>query len=122
MDPAMMATRSAWSLLLLSLLLWVSTGQAQTNEALAPLDLIQGGGTPAAIGPNALRVIGAKRCRLVVNPTLPALQPLRIAPSEVAQKNRMGCLSPADAIYSADGCPARLCGQTSGVLPLPAAH
>ena len=118
----MMVTRSAWSLMLLSLLLWGSTGRAQTNEALAPLDLIQGGGTPAAIGPNALRGIGAQRCPLVVNPTLTALKPLRIAPSEVAQKNRMGCLSPADAIYSADGCPSRLCGQTSGVLPLPAAQ
>ena len=122
MDPAMMATRSAFSLLLLSLLLGGSTGMAQTREALAPLELIKGGSTPAAIGPNALRGIGAQRCPLVVNPTLTALQPLRIAPSEVAQKNRMGCLSPADAIYSADGCPARLCGQTSGVLPLPAAH
>ncbi len=122
MDPVMMATRSAWLLLLLSQLLWGSTGQAQTNEARSPLDLIQGGGTPATIGTNALRVIGAKRCRLVVNPTLPALQPLRIAPSEVPQKNRMGCLSPGDAIYSADGCPSRLCGQTSGVLPLPAAQ
>ncbi len=118
----MMARERAWPLLLLSLTLLGTTVKAQSSTNFAPLELIQGGGTPAAIGQNALRVLEAKRCRLVVNPELPALQPLRIAPSAVAAKNRLGCLSPADAIYGADGCPTRLCSQTSGVLTLPAAQ
>ncbi len=119
MDLTMMASRRAWSLLLLSLSLAGTAAQAQSSGDMAPLDLIKGGGTPAAIGPNALQVIRAQPCPLVVSPQLPALQPLRIAPKDVAAKNRMGCLSPADAIYGADGCPARLCSKTSGVVPLP---
>jgi hypothetical protein len=31
----------------------------------------------------------------------------------------MGCLSPADAVYGADGCPLRLCGADAGVIQLP---
>lgn len=46
------------------------------------------------------------------------LQPERLPPSEVSAKNRLGCLSPADAIYGADGCPLRFCGADAGVLPL----
>lgn len=57
-------------------------------------------------------------CPLVVPPQLPALQPLRIDPSQVAAKNRRGCLSPADAIYGPDGCPQRLCGS-GGAFTLP---
>ena len=45
------------------------------------------------------------------------LQPARLAPSEVAAKNKLGCLSPADAVYGADGCPLRYCGADAGVLP-----
>jgi hypothetical protein len=57
-------------------------------------------------------------CPLVVPADLPALQPLRIAPSQVARKNRRGCLSPADAIYGPDGCPVKLCTK-SGAFDLP---
>ena len=45
-------------------------------------------------------------------------QPLRIQPNQVAQKNRMGCLSPVDAHYGPDGCPRVMCGAKRGVLPL----
>lgn len=56
-------------------------------------------------------------CPLIVPPQLPALQPIRIQPSQVAAKNRMGCLSAADAIYGPDGCPQRLCPASSGAFP-----
>ena len=36
-------------------------------------------------------------------------QPLRLTPSQVPLKNRLSCLSPADAVYGPDGCPLRLC-------------
>lgn len=61
----------------------------------------------------------APACPLVVPPELPALQPLRIDPAQVAAKNRRGCLSPADAIYGPDGCPLRLCSGGSGAFALP---
>jgi len=40
---------------------------------------------------------------LLVNPSEAATQPLRIEPSQVASKNRLGCLSPDDAIYGSNG-------------------
>jgi hypothetical protein len=49
------------------------------------------------------------------------LQPTRLQPSQVQAKNRLGCLSPADALYGADGCPLRFCGGAAGAFPLPAA-
>jgi len=45
------------------------------------------------------------------------LQPARLKPEEVAAKNRLGCLSPADAVYGPDGCPQRYCGADAGVFP-----
>jgi hypothetical protein len=62
----------------------------------------------------------AGSCPLLVPPGQADSQPLRIAPSQVAQKNARGCLSEADAIYGPDGCPVRLCGRGSGVIELPA--
>ena len=47
------------------------------------------------------------------------LQPMRIKPADVAAKNALGCLSPADAVYGPDGCPVRFCSPKSGVIPLP---
>ena len=78
-------------------------------------------GAPAA-SPNQPFAIDAPGllpppCPLIVPPELPALQPVRIQPSQVAAKNRMGCLSPADAIYGPDGCPLKLCAPTSGSFP-----
>jgi len=53
-------------------------------------------------------------CRLVVPRGDALLQPLRIQPAQVAQKNSLGCLSAADALYGPDGCPSQLCGQKHG--------
>ena len=58
-------------------------------------------------------------CPLVVPPSQKLLQPRRIQPDQVQAKNAMGCLSPADAVYGADGCPLRLCGADAGVIQLP---
>ncbi|MFZ9229971.1 MAG: hypothetical protein ACO23C_03460 [Prochlorococcaceae cyanobacterium] len=57
-------------------------------------------------------------CPRIASPAGQAyLQPARLKPDEVAAKNRLGCLSPADAIYGADGCPLRYCGANAGVFP-----
>ncbi len=59
-------------------------------------------------------------CRLLVPRGEAVLQPLRIRPAQVPQKNSMGCLSAADARYGPDGCPSQLCGQKHGYqVPLP---
>jgi hypothetical protein len=58
-------------------------------------------------------------CPLIVPAALPALQPIRIQPSQVAAKNRMGCLSAADAFYGPDGCPLKLCAPSSGAFSAP---
>lgn len=82
------------------------------------LSLIRGGPTPAAI--NGIDGLNNRSCPLLVAPVDSALQPLRIPASEVAAKNRLGCLSAADAVYGPDGCPSRLCGSGRGEIPLPA--
>lgn len=71
--------------------------------------------------PEAIRVRGLPPppCPLVVPAREAMLQPLRIDPALVPLKNRMGCLSAADALYGKDGCPVRLCGENQGVMPLP---
>ncbi len=73
--------------------------------------------------PEAIRVPGGippAPCPLLVPPRDAALQPLRIAPNQVAMKNSMGCLSPADAsLYGPDGCPVKLCKLPQGTVPLP---
>jgi len=72
--------------------------------------------------PEAIRVRGIPPapCPLLVPASDRALQPLRIAPSQVAMKNSMGCLSPADAsLYGRDGCPVKLCKLPQGTVPLP---
>jgi hypothetical protein len=89
---------------------------ARAQQA-AGLDMIKGGSTPKAI--NGVQIL-ERTCPLLVSPADAALQPLRIDPSQVAAKNALGCLSSADAIYGADGCPTKLCGAGRGVIPLPA--
>ncbi|MCX5967758.1 MAG: hypothetical protein NTV57_09000 [Cyanobacteria bacterium] len=72
--------------------------------------------------PEAIRVRGIPPlpCPLLVPGQDAALQPLRIAPSQVAMKNSMGCLSPTDAsLYGPDGCPVKLCKLPQGTVPLP---
>lgn len=61
----------------------------------------------------------ATQCPLIVPAESTLVQPRRILPSQVAGKNAMGCLSPSDAIYGPDGCPQKMCGQTSGAFALP---
>lgn len=56
-----------------------------------------------------------KGCKLLVPADAPYLQPKRLKPQEVPAKNAAGCLSPADAIYGADGCPLRLCPNPQGM-------
>ena len=65
---------------------------------------------PAALVPSP--------CKLVVPQGEAVVQPMKIRPADVPLKNRLGCLSPADAVYGPDGCPVRLCGPTKGVFPL----
>jgi hypothetical protein len=76
--------------------------------------------TPSPNQPEALSgpIDPSKACPLIVPRDQAALQPLHIQPRQVPLKNRLGCLSPADAIYGADGCPRRLCGN-AGALTLP---
>lgn len=75
---------------------------------------------PLAAQP-ALAQLSPPACRLLVPRNETVLQPLRIQPAQVARKNRLGCLSAADALYGPDGCPSQLCGQQRGYrLPLPA--
>jgi hypothetical protein len=90
------------------------------------LPLAEGPARAQAFSPNQPLAIPASpglpppACPLVVPPQEQLLQPLRIAPAQVAQKNRLGCLSAADAIYGPDGCPSQLCGRKRGFqLPLP---
>ncbi len=71
--------------------------------------------------PEAIRVRGIPPppCPLLVPLKDAALQPLRIAPNQVAKKNSMGCLSPADAaLYGPDGCPVKLCRLPEGTVPM----
>ena len=90
--------------------------QARAQQG-AGLNLIKGGSTPAAIqGLDNL----INSCPLLVKPADAALQPLRIPAAQVDAKNKLGCLSSADAIYGPDGCPSKLCGAGKGVIPLPA--
>ena len=58
-------------------------------------------------------------CPLVVPASQKLFQPRSIQPNQVQAKNAMGCLSPADAVYGADGCPLRICGAEAGVIQLP---
>ena len=53
-------------------------------------------------------------CRLIVPVKEAPLQPLHLHPAQIPLKNSFGCLSAADAIYGADGCPKRLCGTAKG--------
>ncbi len=48
-------------------------------------------------------------CPLLVPRSQAVFQPVRLPPEAVARKNAGGCLSAADALYGADGCPSRLC-------------
>jgi hypothetical protein len=102
-----------WSVLAAALAVaQVSTSPPEAAAQESPLP-----NQPLAIDGEAALV--PSPCRLVVPPGQSVLQPLKIRPDQVPLKNRLGCLSPADALYGHDGCPVRLCGSTKGVFPLP---
>lgn len=94
-----------------------ATGAARSQGTAAGLELIKGGGTPLSI--NGLQILNSLNCPLLVKASETDRQPLWIPPSQVAAKNRLGCLSPADALYRADGCPRQLCKANDGTIPLP---
>ena len=76
--------------------------------------------SPSPNQPLAIDGLPPEPCPLLVPKQVYALQPLRIKPSQVAGKNAMGCLSPADAaLYGPDGCPVRLCHAPQGTVPMP---
>lgn len=75
---------------------------------------------PSPNQPLAIDGLPPPPCPLLVPDSDYALQPLRIQPSQVARKNAVGCLSPADAsVYGPDGCPVKLCHPPQGTMPLP---
>ena len=105
--------------LAIPLLLLSGSAMAQVQASDPALKLIRGGGTPAVFKPGQ-PVLPASSCPAIVNVSAGDIQPMRLPPDEVAAKNKLGCLSPNDAIYGPDGRPTRLCGQAQGAVPLPA--
>jgi len=102
--------------LVLPLALLGGSAVAQPSSEDPELLQIRGGGTPAVFKPGA-PVLPASSCPAIG--AVGDIQPMRIAPTDVAAKNKLGCLSPNDAIYGPDGCPTRLCGESSGTVSLP---
>jgi len=98
-------------------LIGVVTGGNAQAQSQGGLELIKGGSTPASI--QGLQILNSLNCPLLVKPSQAQQQPMWIPPSQVAAKNKLGCLSPADALYGADGCPRQLCSAGQGVIPLP---
>ena len=94
---------------LATLVVGAATGDAAAQGSSSPNQPLAIDG-PAALTPSA--------CKLVVPQSEAVLQPMKIRPDQVPLKNRLGCLSPADAVYGPDGCPIRLCGPTKGAFPL----
>ncbi len=97
----------------LGLPLMLATPAAQASPA--PL-LAQAQPAPGQPDPFAAQVMDdgimlrkGSSCPLLVPSQVSFLQPKRLKPEEVKAKNAAGCLSPADAIYGANGCPLRLC-------------
>ncbi len=108
-----------------AVLAW-SVARSPRTLALAGLFLVLGAGqaraqSPSPNQPLAIDGLPPPPCPLLVPAADAVLQPLRIQPSQVARKNAIGCLSPADAaLYGPDGCPLKLCRLPQGTMPLPA--
>lgn len=81
--------------------------------------LVQLAGVPASVQASDNPAQLAPCPRISSPPSQGLLQPTRLTPDEVKAKNRLGCLSPADAVYGPDGCPVRFCGAASGLIQLP---
>lgn len=107
------------SLLLLLLASPVSAGAAPMSSVAGAPPSGLPGASPNQ--PEAIHIHGLTPppCPLIVPRSSLDAQPLRISPSQVALKNRMGCLSEADAVYGPDGCPLRLCGKKQNPIALP---
>lgn len=105
--------------LIVPLLLLSNSALAQSTSNDPALKLIRGGGTPAVFK-SGQPYLPPNSCPAIVDVNAGGIQPMRLPTTEVAAKNKLGCLSPNDAIYGADGCPLRLCGQNQGAVPLPA--
>ena len=100
-----------WGWIALSILMvGAATGGAAAQGSPSPNQQPLAIDGPAALTPSA--------CKLVVPQSEAVLQPMRIRRDQVPLKNRLGCLSPADAVYGPDGCPIRLCGPTKGAFSL----
>ncbi|MEY2643629.1 MAG: hypothetical protein RLZZ611_278 [Cyanobacteriota bacterium] len=114
----MTSAQRPWLAATAAALISVLTGGAVVAQTSEPgLELIKGGRTPVTI--EGLQILNSMSCPLLVKPTEAQKQPLWISPSQVAAKNKLGCLSPADAIYGPDGCPRQLCRAGQGAIPLP---
>lgn len=102
--------RGAWILLLLL-----------SGAAAAPVAAQAKPPSPSPNQPEAIdhRGLTPPPCPLIVPPSSLDSQPLRISPNQVPLKNRMGCLSEADAVYGPDGCPLRLCDKSRNPIALP---
>ncbi len=93
---------------------------------LAALSLMLGAPVSAQPQPQPLAVpplsstpwLPGGACKRLVPLKDSVLQPLRIEPRQVPRKNAGGCLSAADALYSADGCPLKLCPRAVPNLDL----
>lgn len=94
---------------LTTLVVGAAAAGAAAQESASPNQPVAIDG-PAALTPSP--------CKLVVPQSEAVLQPMKIRPEQVPLKNRLGCLSPADALYGRDGCPIRLCGPTKGAFQL----
>lgn len=75
--------------------------------------------SPSPNQPDAIRIQGFRPPPCPRLGSANTIQPLRLQPSQVALKNRMGCLAAQDAVYGPDGCPIRFCGSADPPLPLP---
>ena len=103
---------------LMMMLVFSASANAQTQAIDPGMNLIIGGSTPAAIRGNPSSWLPANSCPVIAPDNAKALQPIRINAANVESKNKLGCLSPADAMYRSDGCPKKLCGAKMGVVPL----
>ena len=115
----MAAAAGRLAALTLPVLLAAGMAKAQPSGDDPVLKLIKGGSTPPAIKADPSTWLPALSCPVIVPANALSTQPLRIPAADVAAKNRIGCISPEDAIYGPDGCPRKLCGSGKGVVPLP---
>ncbi len=82
-------------------------GSAQAAALIGLMPLLGAGMAAAQVPPGPQ--LDPPACPPLVRASPLAIEPLRIAPEQVPLKNRLSCLSPADAVYRPDGCPLRLC-------------